>query len=219
MRGLKSGHFSFNVKGGRCSGCEGAGVKVIEMSYLPDVHVVCETCQGRRFNAETLSVHFKEKNIYEVLDMTVNRSLSFFENQPVILRKIKALQNVGLGYLTLGQNSTTLSGGEAQRVKLASELCKKDTGKTLYILDEPTTGLHFEDVRILMEVLNELVSKGNTVIIIEHNTDVIKESDHIIELGPNGGDGGGEVIATGTPEDIVMNKKSKTAAFLQKELN
>ena len=219
MRGLKSGHFSFNVKGGRCNNCEGAGVKVIEMSYLPDVSVVCETCQGKRFNAETLSVHFKEKNIYEVLDMTVNKSLPFFENQPVISRKIKALQNVGLGYLTLGQNSTTLSGGEAQRVKLASELCKKDTGKTLYILDEPTTGLHFEDVRILMEVLNELVNKGNTVIIIEHNTDVIKESDYIIELGPNGGDGGGEVIAIGTPEDIVMNQKSRTAIFLEKELN
>ena len=219
MKGLKSGHFSFNVKGGRCTNCEGAGENIIEMSYLPDVSVTCETCQGKRFDSDILSVLYKEKNIYDILNMTVNTALEFFENQPVIYRKIKALESVGLGYLSLGQNSTTLSGGEAQRVKLASELCKKDTGKTLYILDEPTTGLHFEDVRILMEVLNELVNKGNTVIIIEHNTDVIKQSDHIIELGPNGGDSGGEIIATGTPEEIVRNSNSKTAVYLKKELN
>jgi excinuclease ABC subunit A len=217
MYGFKIGRFSFNVKGGRCEACEGAGVRIIEMNYLPDVSVICEACQGKRFNPETLSIRFKGKSIYDVLDMTVDEAMEFFDNQSIILRKIKALHDVGLGYIHLGQSSTTLSGGEAQRIKLASELCKKDTGKTLYILDEPTTGLHFEDVRVLMEVLNNLVDKGNTVLIIEHNIDVIKCADHIIDLGPEGGGKGGEIIAIGSPEEVIKNKNSLTAKFLSEE--
>ena len=218
IRGYKPGRFSFNVSGGRCETCEGSGVKTIEMSFLPDVYVECENCQGKRFNRETLEIRYKGKSISDVLDMTVDESVIFFENIPKIYRKIKTIQDVGLGYITLGQQSTTLSGGEAQRVKLATELSKKDTGNTLYILDEPTTGLHFEDIRVLMNVINKLVDKGNTVIIIEHNLDVVKLADHIIDIGYEGGKGGGEIIAIGTPEEIIKNKKSYTAHFLKKEL-
>ena len=218
IRGYKAGRFSFNVKGGRCETCEGSGVRTIEMSFLPDVYVECETCQGKRFNRETLEIRFKGKSISDVLNMTVDEAVPFFENIPKIYRKIKTIQDVGLGYITLGQQSTTLSGGEAQRIKLATELSKKDTGNTFYIMDEPTTGLHFEDIRVLMDVINKLVDKGNSVLIIEHNMDVIKLADYIIDIGYEGGKGGGEVIAKGTPEEIIKNKKSYTAQFLKKEL-
>lgn len=218
IRGYKPGRFSFNVKGGRCETCKGAGVKVIEMNFLPDVHVACETCHGKRFNRETLEIRYKGKSISDVLEMTVEEATTFFEAIPKIYRKLKTLHDVGLGYITLGQQSTTLSGGEAQRVKLASELSKISTGKTFYILDEPTTGLHFEDIRVLMEVLNELTNKGNTVLIIEHNLDVIKLADHIIDMGPEGGKNGGQVVAQGTPEQIVKKNKGYTASFLKREL-
>jgi len=218
MRGYKPGRFSFNVKGGRCETCSGNGYKTIQMNFLPDVLVPCEECRGRRYNRETLEVRFKGKSIADVLDMTINQAVEFFENQPQILSKIKTIQDVGLGYIKLGQPSTTLSGGESQRVKLATELSKKDTGKTLYILDEPTTGLHFEDIRILMDVLTRLVGKGNTVLVIEHNLDVIKLADYIIDMGPEGGQGGGTVVATGTPEEVAMTGKGFTAQFLKKEL-
>jgi excinuclease ABC subunit A len=218
MRAYKPGRFSFNVAGGRCETCGGNGYKTIQMNFLPDVLVPCETCHGKRYNRETLEVRFKGKSIADVLDMTINQAVDFFENQPKILQKIKVLQDVGLGYIKLGQPSSTLSGGESQRVKLATELAKKDTGKTLYILDEPTTGLHFEDIRTLMVVLNRLVDKGNSVIIIEHNLDVIKLADHIIDMGPEGGIQGGEVVVTGTPEAIALSNKGITAEFLKKEL-
>jgi excinuclease ABC subunit A len=218
IRGYKAGRFSFNVKGGRCETCEGSGVRTIEMNFLPDVYVECESCQGKRFNRETLEIRYKGKSISDVLNMTIDEAVPFFENIPKIYRKVKTLQDVGLGYITLGQQSTTLSGGEAQRIKLAGELAKKDTGNTFYILDEPTTGLHFEDIRVLMEVINKLVDKGNTILIIEHNMDVIKLADYIIDIGPEGGKGGGEVVAKGTPEEVAKNKKSYTAAFLKKEL-
>ncbi len=218
IRGYKSGRFSFNVKGGRCETCQGAGVRVIEMNFLPDVHVKCETCQGKRYNRETLEVRFKGKSINDVLNLTIDEAVTFFENFPSILQKIKTLQDVGLGYITLGQPSTTLSGGEAQRVKLATELAKRDTGKTLYILDEPTTGLHFEDIKILMEVLNKLVNKGNTVLIIEHNMDVIKMADYIIDMGPEGGERGGKILCEGTPEEIVKKAVGYTAKYLKDEL-
>ena len=219
IRGYKSGRFSFNVKGGRCETCQGAGVRVIEMNFLPDVHVQCEACQGKRYNRETLEVRFKGKSINDVLNLTIDEAVVFFENFPSILQKIKTLQDVGLGYITLGQPSTTLSGGEAQRVKLATELAKRDTGKTLYILDEPTTGLHFEDIKVLMEVLNKLVDKGNTVLIIEHNMDVIKMADYIIDMGPEGGERGGMILGQGTPEEIVKNEVGYTAKYLKEELS
>ncbi len=219
IRGYKAGRFSFNVKGGRCETCQGSGVRTIEMNFLPDVYVECETCQGKRFNRETLEIRYKGKSISDVLNMTVDEAVPFFENIPKIHRKVKTIQDVGLGYITLGQQSTTLSGGEAQRIKLAGELSKKDTGNTFYILDEPTTGLHFEDIRVLMEVINKLVAKGNTILIIEHNMDVIKLADYIIDIGPEGGKGGGKVVATGTPEEVSNNKKSYTAKFLKKELS
>ena len=219
IRGYKPGRFSFNVKGGRCETCEGSGVRTIEMSFLPDVYVECESCQGKRFNRETLEIRFKGKSISDILNMTVDEAVEFFEMIPKIYRKVKTIQDVGLGYITLGQQSTTLSGGEAQRIKLAGELSKKDTGNTFYILDEPTTGLHFEDIRILMDVINKLVDKGNTVLIIEHNLDVIKLADYIIDIGLEGGKGGGEVLCKGTPEEIIKNKKSYTAQFLKKELS
>lgn len=218
IRGYKPGRFSFNVKGGRCETCEGAGKKKIEMDFLPDVYVDCETCKGKRFNRETLEVRFKGKSISDVLDMTVEDALTFFENQPRILRKVQTLYDVGLGYITLGQHATTLSGGEAQRVKLAEELSKRDTGKTLYILDEPTTGLHFQDIAKLLDVLHALADKGNTILIIEHNLDVIKVSDHVIDLGPDGGNKGGQIIAKGTPEEIAKVKSSFTGHFLAIEL-
>ncbi|MCB9002423.1 MAG: excinuclease ABC subunit UvrA [Bacteroidales bacterium] len=216
IRGYKAGRFSFNVKGGRCETCKGAGLQVLEMNFLPDVHVKCPDCYGKRYNRETLEVKYKGKNISEVLDMTINQSVEFFQSIPQIYQKLKTLQDVGLGYITLGQSSTTLSGGEAQRVKLSTELSKRDTGKTLYILDEPTTGLHFEDVRVLLNVLNLLVDKGNTVIVIEHNMDVIKVADYIIDLGPEGGVAGGEVVCQGTPEDIVKSGCGYTAEYLKK---
>ena len=218
IRGYKPGRFSFNVKGGRCETCQGGGMKVIEMNFLPDVHVECENCNGKRFNRETLEIRFKGKSIADVLEMSVNQACSFFESHPKIYRKLKTVQDVGLGYITLGQSSTTLSGGEAQRIKLATELSKKDTGQTLYILDEPTTGLHFEDVRVLMEVLDKLVKRGNTVLIIEHNMDVIKLVDHLIDIGPEGGKNGGKLVGQGTPEEIVKVKKSYTGKYLAKEL-
>lgn len=218
IRGYKAGRFSFNVKGGRCETCEGSGVRTIEMNFLPDVYVECESCQGKRFNRETLEIRYKGKSISDVLDMTIDEAVPFFENIPKIYRKVKTLQDVGLGYITLGQQSTTLSGGEAQRIKLAGELSKKDTGNTFYILDEPTTGLHFEDIRVLMDVINRLVDKGNTVLIIEHNMDVIKLADYIIDIGPEGGKGGGQLVAKGTPEEIIKVKKSYTGQFLKKEL-
>ncbi|UAB83817.1 excinuclease ABC subunit UvrA [Zunongwangia sp. SCSIO 43204] len=218
IRGYKPGRFSFNVKGGRCETCKGGGLRVIEMNFLPDVYVECETCHGKRFNRETLEIRYKGKSIADVLEMTIDEATDFFEPIPKIFRKLNTIKNVGLGYVTLGQQSTTLSGGEAQRIKLATELSKRDTGNTFYILDEPTTGLHFEDIRVLMEVLNKLTNKGNTVLIIEHNLDVIKMADHIIDIGPEGGKGGGEVIVTGTPEEVAKNKKSHTARFLKKEL-
>ena len=218
IRGYKAGRFSFNVKGGRCETCEGSGVRTIEMSFLPDVYVECETCQGKRFNRETLEIRYKGKSISDVLNMTVDEAVVFFEMIPKIYRKVKTIQDVGLGYITLGQQSTTLSGGEAQRIKLSAELSKKDTGNTFYIMDEPTTGLHFEDIRVLMEVITKLVDKGNTVLIIEHNLDVIKLADYIIDVGLEGGKGGGEILCKGTPEEIIKNKKSYTAQFLKKEL-
>lgn len=218
VRGYKPGRFSFNVKGGRCETCEGAGIRVIEMNFLPDVYVDCETCQGKRFNRETLEVRYKGKSIADVLNMSINHAVSFFESIPKIYQKLKTLQDVGLGYITLGQQSTTLSGGEAQRVKLATELSKRDTGKTLYILDEPTTGLHFEDVRVLMEVLEKLVERGNTVLIIEHNMDVIKLADHIVDIGPEGGSNGGTIVFEGRPEALIKKKKGHTARFLETEL-
>ncbi len=218
IRGYKPGRFSFNVKGGRCETCGGNGYKTIEMNFLPDIQVPCETCHGKRYNRETLEVRYKGKSIADVLDMTINQAVEFFENVPDILRKIKTIQDVGLGYVKLGQPSTTLSGGESQRVKLATELSKKDTGKTLYILDEPTTGLHFEDIRILMDVLKRLVDRGNTVIVIEHNLDVIKLADYIIDMGPEGGRNGGTVLSTGTPEQVAKSKKGYTPQFLKEEL-
>ena len=218
IRGYKPGRFSFNVKGGRCETCQGGGLRVIEMNFLPDVYVECETCQGKRFNRETLEIRYKGKTISDVLNMTINEACAFFEHIPKIYRKLKTIQDVGLGYITLGQQSTTLSGGEAQRIKLASELSKRDTGNTIYILDEPTTGLHFEDIRVLLQVLNKLVDKGNTVLIIEHNLDVIKTVDHIIDLGPEGGKNGGTIVATGTPEQLIKGD-GHTARFLKKELH
>jgi excinuclease ABC subunit A len=219
IRGYKPGRFSFNVKGGRCETCKGAGLRTIEMNFLPDVYVFCETCNGKRYNRETLEVRYKGKSISDVLNMTINDGTEFFESIPNIARRLKTLQSVGLGYLTLGQQSTTLSGGEAQRIKLATELSKKETGRTVYILDEPTTGLHFEDIRMLLEVLNRLVDNGNTVIVIEHNLDIIKVADHIIDLGPDGGKGGGEIICIGTPEKVAKNEKSYTARYLNEELS
>jgi excinuclease ABC subunit A len=218
IRGYKTGRFSFNVKGGRCETCEGAGLRLIEMEFLPDVYVPCETCKGKRYNRETLEVRFKGKSISDVLEMTVEEAVTFFENQPRILRKIQTLNEVGLGYISLGQHATTLSGGEAQRVKLATELSKRDTGKTLYILDEPTTGLHFQDISHLLEVLQKLVDKGNTVLVIEHNMDVIKSADYIVDLGPEGGAGGGRIIAKGTPEAVAKNPASFTGKYLKPEL-
>ena len=217
IRGYKPGRFSFNVKGGRCETCGGNGHKTIEMNFLPDVMVPCETCAGKRYNRETLEVRFKGKSIADVLDMTINAAVDFFENVPSILIKIKMLQEVGLGYIRLGQASTTLSGGESQRIKLASELAKRDTGQTLYVLDEPTTGLHFEDIRVLLNVINKIVDKGNTVIIIEHNIDIIKCADYIIDLGPEGGRSGGKILVTGTPEEVIKNSKSDTAKYLKRE--
>jgi excinuclease ABC subunit A len=218
IRGYKPGRFSFNVKGGRCETCQGGGKKKIEMDFLPDVFVECETCKGKRFNRETLEVRFKGKSISDVLDMTVEEALSFFEKQPRINRKVEMLFEVGLGYITLGQHATTLSGGEAQRVKLSEELSKRDTGKTIYILDEPTTGLHFQDIQKLLDVLQRLADKGNTVLIIEHNMDVIKVADHIIDVGPEGGTKGGLIVAQGTPEQIAKVKGSHTGLYLAKEL-
>jgi excinuclease ABC subunit A len=218
VRGYRPGRFSFNVKGGRCEACAGDGIIKIEMHFLPDVYVKCEVCKGKRFNRETLEIHYKGKNIAEVLDMTVDQALVFFKNIPSVRRKLQTLADVGLGYIHLGQQATTLSGGEAQRVKLATELSKKSTGRTFYILDEPTTGLHFEDINMLLKVLNRLVDLGNTVLVIEHNMDVIKTADHIIDLGPEGGDEGGQVVATGTPEEVAANRKSYTGKFLVSEL-
>ena len=219
IRGYKPGRFSFNVRGGRCEACGGNGYKTIEMNFLPDVRVPCEVCHGKRYNRETLEVRYKGKSIADVLDMTINQAVDFFEAVPNILQKIKTIQDVGLGYIKLGQPSTTLSGGESQRVKLATELSKRDTGKTLYILDEPTTGLHFEDIRILMNVLEKIVDRGNTVIIIEHNLDVIKMADYVIDIGPEGGRKGGEILAVGTPEEVAKSKKGYTPPFLRNELN
>ena len=217
-KGFSAGRFSFNVKGGRCEACEGDGVKKIEMHFLPDVYVTCDVCKGKRYNRDTLEVRYKGKNIYDVLDMTVEEGLSFFDGIPKIRRKLQTLFDVGLGYVKIGQSSTTLSGGEAQRVKLAAELAKRGTGKTIYILDEPTTGLHTDDVSRLLTVLQRLCDGGNTVLVIEHNLDVIKCADHIIDLGPEGGAGGGTVIATGTPEEIAEVKSSYTGQFLKKKL-
>ena len=217
-KGYKKGRFSFNVKGGRCEACSGDGIIKIEMHFLPDVYVPCEVCGGKRYNRETLEVKYKGKSIYDILDMTVEEAVKFFENVPMIHRRIKTLQEVGLGYIKLGQPSTTLSGGEAQRIKLATELSKRGTGKTIYVLDEPTTGLHFEDVNKLVEILRKLSDTGNTVVVIEHNLDVIKTADYIIDIGPDGGDKGGRVIAKGTPEQVAKSKKSYTGEFLKKYL-
>jgi excinuclease ABC subunit A len=218
IRGYNAGRFSFNVKSGRCDVCEGGGMRVIEMNFLPDVYVHCEKCNGKRYNRETLEIRYKGKSIADVLDMTVEEAVEFFQHIPYIYRKIKVLEEVGLGYITLGQSAVTLSGGEAQRVKLSTELGKKDTGKTFYILDEPTTGLHFEDIQHLLAVLNKLVDRGNTVLVIEHNMDVIKVGDHVIDLGPEGGDGGGKILFEGTPEGLINCKNSYTAEFLFQEL-
>ena len=217
-RGYKKGRFSFNVKGGRCEACSGDGILKIEMHFLPDVYVPCEVCGGKRYNRETLEVKYKGKSIYDVLDMTVEEALTFFENVPSIRRKIQTLYDVGLSYVKLGQPSTTLSGGEAQRIKLATELSKRSTGKTIYILDEPTTGLHFADVHKLTEILGRLTADGNTVIVIEHNLDVIKTADYIIDIGPEGGDKGGTIIAQGTPEEVAENPKSYTGYYVKREL-
>ena len=219
IRGYQPGRFSFNVKGGRCETCKGAGLRIIEMNFLPDVYVPCETCQGRRYNRETLEIRYKGKSINDVLNMTIDSAVDFFTNIHYILNKIITLREVGLGYITLGQQSTTLSGGEAQRVKLAAELSKNDTGNTLYILDEPTTGLHFEDVKVLMCVLNKLVAKGNTVLVIEHNMEVIKMADHIIDMGPEGGKRGGMIVAEGTPEEIARHQESLTGKYLSQMLS
>ena len=218
IRGFKAGRFSFNVKGGRCETCKGAGVETIEMNYLPNVYVTCKECSGKRYNAETLEVKYKGKNINDVLKMTISQAVTFFEHIPSIVPKLKALEDVGLGYVKLGQPSTTLSGGESQRVKLATELSKKDTGTSLYILDEPTTGLHFEDIKVLLSVLQKIVDKGNTVVIIEHNLDIIKSVDWLIDMGPEGGRGGGNIIAEGTPEKVAENKASYTGRYLKKIL-
>ena len=219
IRGYKAGRFSFNVKGGRCENCEGDGVRKIEMNFLPDVYVHCDVCNGKRYNRETLEVHYKGKSIADVLNMTVDEAMEQFSELPRIYRHLQTLHDVGMGYIRLGQQATTLSGGEAQRVKLSTELSKIGTGKTLYILDEPTTGLHFEDIRMLLLVLNRLVDKGNTVIVIEHNLDVIKTADWVIDLGPDGGDEGGEIVAEGTPEEVAMNQRSYTGEYLRKALN
>ena len=215
-KGYKKGRFSFNVKGGRCEACGGDGILKIEMHFLPDVYVPCEVCEGKRYNRETLEVKYKGKSIYDVLDMTVEEALEFFRDLPKLANKLETLRDVGLGYIKLGQSSTTLSGGESQRIKLSSELSKRDTGRTLYILDEPTTGLHFEDIRLLLDVLNKLVDRGNTVIVIEHNLDVIKVADHIIDIGPEGGAAGGEIVAAGTPHEIACAPRSYTGEFLKK---
>jgi excinuclease ABC subunit A len=217
IRGYDQGRFSFNVKGGRCESCQGDGVRKIEMNFLPDIYVNCETCNGKRYNRETLEIHYKGKNISDVLQMPISKAVEFFDSVPSIKRKLKTLNSVGLGYLTLGQSSTTLSGGEAQRIKLSRELSKIGTGDTIYIMDEPTTGLHFQDVRMLVDVIQKLVEKGNTVIVIEHNMDLIKAADWIIDLGPEGGDGGGEIIAEGTPEEVAGKEKSHTGRFLKEE--
>src|SRR5699024_2316802 len=214
-RGYQKGRFSFNIKGGRCEACKGDGIIKVEMHFLPDVYVPCEVCKGQRYNRETLQVNYKGKNISDVLNMTVEEALDFFENHPRVMRKLQTLKDVGLSYIKLGQPSTQLSGGEAQRIKLATELSKRPTGKTIYILDEPTTGLHSEDIRKLLKVLNELVDRGNTVVVIEHNLDVIKTADYLIDLGPEGGDKGGSIVATGRPEDIVKVKESHTGEFLK----
>jgi excinuclease ABC subunit A len=219
IRGYKAGRFSFNVRGGRCETCQGAGLQTIEMNFLPDVYVHCNECNGRRYNRETLEVRYKGKNISDVLDMTISQAVEFFSGIPSIRHKLFTIEEVGLGYITLGQPSTTLSGGESQRIKLAAELAKKDTGKTLYILDEPTTGLHFEDVRVLLEVLNMLVDKGNTIVVIEHNLDVIKVADHLIDMGPEGGRRGGTILCSGTPEEIALHPESFTGIYLREELN
>ena len=216
--GFEKNRFSFNVKGGRCEACRGDGVKKIEMHFLPDVYVPCEVCHGTRYNTETLNIKYKDKNIAEVLDMRVSEALEFFDNIPKIKSKLQVLEDVGLGYIKLGQSAPTLSGGEAERVKLAKELQKKATGKTLFVLDEPTTGLHSEDIRHLLAILEKIVDNNDTVIVIEHNLDVIKVADYIIDLGPNGGDDGGQIVATGTPEEVAKNKNSYTGAFLQKML-
>jgi excinuclease ABC subunit A len=218
IRGYKPGRFSFNVKGGRCETCQGAGMKLIEMNFLPDVQVPCEECNGKRYNRETLEVRYRGKSISDVLDMSIEDAVAFFEPIPAIYRKIKTLQEVGLGYIRLGQSSTTLSGGEAQRVKLATELSKKDTGNTFYILDEPTTGLHFEDINVLLGVLNRLVDHGNTILVIEHNLDVIKVADWVIDLGPEGGSGGGQILFEGSPEDLIKVRNSHTGKFLALEM-
>jgi len=218
IRGYQAGRFSFNVKGGRCEVCEGGGMRVIEMNFLPDVYVHCEKCAGKRYNRETLEIRYKGKSISDVLNMTVEEACEFFQAVPFIYRKVKVLQEVGLGYITLGQSAVTLSGGEAQRIKLATELGKKDTGKTFYILDEPTTGLHFQDIQLLMGVLNRLVDRGNTVLVIEHNMDVIKMADHIIDMGPEGGSAGGVVQFVGTPEQMIKKSKTHTAKFLASEM-
>ena len=218
IRGYQPGRFSFNISGGRCETCKGGGVRLIEMNFLPDVYVHCEACNGKRYNRETLEIFYNGKTISDVLNMTVEQAVGFFENHRNIYNTLKTLNDVGLGYITLGQHSTTLSGGEAQRVKLSTELAKRDTGKTIYILDEPTTGLHFQDVQMLLNVLNRLVERGNTVLVIEHNMDVIKSADYIIDMGPEGGEGGGNVVATGTPEQVSKAKKSITGKFLQREL-
>ncbi len=218
IRGYKPGRFSFNVAGGRCEACSGNGYKTIEMNFLPDVLVPCEVCGGKRYNRETLEVRYKGKSIADVLDLTINQAVDFFAGIPSILKKIKVLQDIGLGYIRLGQPSSTLSGGENQRVKLATELAKKDTGRTLFILDEPTTGLHFDDVNTLLNILNRLVDKGNTVLVIEHNLDILKCADHIIDMGPGGGDNGGNIIAEGTPEQLA-GLDSPTAPYLKSELN
>jgi excinuclease ABC subunit A len=218
IRGYSAGRFSFNVKGGRCEECQGGGMRTIEMNFLPDVYVPCEKCNGQRYNRETLEIRYKGKSIADVLNMTVDEAVDFFVNIAFIHRKIKTLQDVGLGYVTLGQNAVTLSGGEAQRVKLATELSKRDTGKTIYILDEPTTGLHFEDIQHLLSVLNRLVDRGNTVLVIEHNMDVIKVADYVLDMGPEGGSGGGMLVAAGIPEAIAAHKKSYTGKYLQAEL-
>ena len=219
VRGYKPGRYSFNVKGGRCEVCRGDGIKKIEMHFLPDVYVTCEVCKGKRYNRETLEIYYKGKNISDILDMTVDQALSFFNRIPKIKSKLQTLSDVGLDYIKLGQSATTLSGGEAQRVKLAKELSKKSTGKTLYILDEPTTGLHFADIQKLLNVLNKLVDAGNTVIVIEHNLDVIKSADHVIDLGPEGGDMGGEIVASGTPEELTQVKESYTGQFLKRVIH
>jgi len=218
IRGFKSSRFSFNIRGGRCETCKGAGIQLLEMNFLPDVHITCPDCQGKRYKSDTLAVRYKNKNIYEVLDMTVNEAVDFFRHVPSIIQKIKTLQDVGLGYIKLGQPSTTLSGGECQRVKLAAELSRISTGNTLYVLDEPTTGLHFEDVKVLLHILQQLTDKGNTIVIIEHHPDIILAADHIIDLGPEGGDGGGYVVGVGTPEELAENLQSYTGVLIRKWL-